>query len=87
MDNVKIENVTIINCRGGINAWGRAPGANIGMIEVNKCDISGCSKLPISIVKCSLAKVEKCTTRGFSWKKDIIIVDVDSAINRNNIKK
>jgi len=87
INHIKIENVTIDNCVGGIQAWGRAPGALIGNIEIKKCSISGCSKMPIKIVKCSVAKVEKCVTSGFRWKEDISFFDVDSVIKKNNKKK
>lgn len=87
VDNVQINNLTIARCRGGILAWGKAPGARIGSIEIKSCDISGTSKMPISIIKCSFAKVEKCITRGFSWKEDINIVEVDNPIKENNKKE
>lgn len=88
IDHVKIVNVTIENCNGGIQAWGRAPGASIGAIEIKKCIISGCSnKMPIKIVKCSSAKVTKCITKGFSWKKDISFFDVDYVVKKNNKKE
>lgn len=87
IDNVKIVNVTIEDCEGGIQAWGRASGAKIGSIEIKKCSISRCSKMPIKIVKCSLAKVEKCITKGFPWKEDINFFDVDNVIKKGNKKK
>ncbi len=87
VDNVHIENLTIANCRGGILAWGKAPGARIGKIRIRNCVISGTSKMPISIIKCSSAKVEKCITSGFSWKEDINLVEVDNPIKKNNKKE
>lgn len=87
INHVKIEKVTIKKCNGGIQAWGRAPGARIGSIEIKNCTISGCSKMPIKIVKCSSVKVEKCVTKGFSWRDDINFFDVDTVVKKNNKKK
>ena len=87
IDHVKIEKVIIDNCEGGIQAWGRAPGASIGKVVIRKCSISGCSKMPIKIVKCSFSKVENCVTSGFRWNEDISFFDVDSVVNKKNRKK
>ena len=87
VDNVSIRNVKVSDCRGGILAWGGAPNAHIGNLEIRNCTISKTSKLPISIIKCKSAKVENCITMGFSWKKDINVVETGTVVLKNNKKR
>lgn len=87
IDNVSIRNVKVSGCRGGILAWGGAPNAHIGNLEIRDCTISKTSKLPISIIKCTSAKVENCITKGFSWKKDINVVETGTVVLKNNKKR
>lgn len=87
VDNVTIEEVKVKDCRGGFLVYGKAPNAHVGKVVINNCCIEGARKIPISIIKCLSARVEKCVTRGFSWREDINMVEVGSAIKKNNRKE
>lgn len=70
-DNIIINDVTVNNCRGGFLAYGKAPKAKIGDIEIKRCSISGTRKTPIELSRCASAKVEKCTITDWNQKKAI----------------
>ena len=87
VDNVVIENVITKNCRGGFLVYGKAPLAHVGKVTMRNCRIEASRKMPISIIRCSLARVERCITRGSGRKDDINMVEVETAIKKNNRKE
>lgn len=88
VDNVRMKNIKIDHCKGGILVWGKAKGAKVGSIIIEDCEISNVPLPPISINKCVSVKITGCTLKEFSYKKGIILDNVGSVINKNNtIKK
>lgn len=87
VDNVVIEKVITKNCRGGFLVYGKAPLAHVGKVTMRNCRIEASRKMPISIIRCSLARVERCITRGSGRKDDINMVEVETAIKKNNRKE
>ena len=83
VDNIHIKNVSIDNCKGGIQVYGRAKGAYVGNVTINKCNISQISKVPIYIQKCKSAKILGCTL-PISSNRGIILENVGSVYNKNN---
>ena len=84
VDNVQIENVNVNNCKGGILAYGKAPNAKIGKVIIKNCSIVGARKMPISLVRCLTAKVEKCIMKHCFRLNPINVVEVGSAILNDN---
>ena len=88
VDNVRMKNIMIDYCKGGILVWGKAKGAKVGSIIIEDCEISNVSLVPISINKCESVKIMGCILKEFSYKKGILLDKVGSVYNKNNtIKK
>ena len=87
VDNVRMKNIIIDNCKGGILVWGKAEGAKVGNIIIEDCKISNILLVPINIKKCISVKVIKCTLTNFSNKQAILYEKVDKVYENNNITR
>lgn len=95
VDNVMIENVEIVDCKGGIlstkgNKDGRGKGSYIGSIFVKKCKISIVDKYPIRLRRCEKADVEGCITYSTNDNPSIYLSEINEVVvldNEINIDK
>lgn len=76
---VRISNVVIEDCVGGIMAYGNAADAYIGNIEIKNCQMYASKKIPIRFIGCENAKAVKCTLTGSANLESILCEDVDNA--------
>lgn len=84
VDNIIISDVDVKSCQGGFLVYGKAPNAYVGKVSIINCNIDCIKKTPISIIKCTSAKVEKCTIKGGNRKKPISYDEVGSVFLKNN---
>lgn len=95
VDNVMIENVEIVDCKGGIlstkgNKDGRGKGSYIGSVVVKKCKISIVDKYPIRLRRCEKADVEGCVTYSTNENPSIFMSEVNEVVvfdNKINVDK
>ena len=95
VDNVMIENVEIVDCKGGIlstkgNKDGRGKGSYIGSIFVKKCKISIVDKYPIRLRRCEKADVEGCVTYSTNENPSIFMSEINEVVvfdNEINVDK
>lgn len=60
VDNVLIHNLNIINCKGGILAYGYENKASIGSLSITNCIITGSTKIPLRFYGCERIELVKC---------------------------
>lgn len=84
VDNILISDVDVRGCQGGFLVYGKAPNAYVGKVLIKNCNIDRTKKTPISIIRCSSAKVEKCAIKGGNQKKSINYEEVGSVYLKNN---
>ncbi len=84
---VKISNVVIEDCVGGIMAYGNASNAYIGNVEIKNCKMYASKKIPIRFIGCENAKAFKCELTGSANLESILCEDVVNAtIYRNTFQ-
>lgn len=76
---VKISNVVIDDCVGGIMAYGNATDAYIGKVEIKNCKMYASKKIPIRFIGCENAKAVKCELTGSANLESILCEDVVNA--------
>ena len=79
--NIKIDQVYISDCQGGILSWGGATGASVNTIKVRNCTLERIHKSPFRFDDVDNVTVEKCTV-SMSGKRDPFTL-----INLRNFKK
>lgn len=89
VDNILIENVTVRDCAGGLLATRGMPKDNaktpwIGNVTILNCQVTCNSKKPISINRCEVVKIEKCTLYAQKGRLTISVTETRKAIVRNN---
>lgn len=83
---VKIKNVVIEDCVGGIKVDGTAPGY-IESVDVRHCNVSATKRIPIWFFNCKNAKAIKCTITGSANVESVSCEDVERAdIYRNTFQ-
>lgn len=84
VDNVVINNVTSIDCKGGVKATSYANNARIGSVIIRNCDISANEHFALKFVKCD--KVILDNSKVFQTRKRRIVncKNVDHLVIRKN---
>lgn len=87
VDNVKIENVTIYKCKGGITTKGRIKDRKrlqIGSVDIRDCYISTTKRIPIRLRTSKQVTVRNCKIRS-PWDLNAVYVDeLDHVIVEGN---
>lgn len=87
VDNVKIENVTIYKCKGGITTKGRIKDRKriqIGSVYIADCDISSTKRIPVRLRTSKKVTVRNCKIRS-PWDLNAVYVDeIDHIIVEGN---
>lgn len=60
VDNIVIQSVVAKDCVGGFLVYGKAEGARVGHVSINKSIVMNNTVLAISIMKCDVFRMEKC---------------------------
>lgn len=87
VDNVIIEKVKVMNCKGGILATKRLNSAKtrIGNIVIRYCSMLVLShKIPIHLQRCQSVLVERCIVNGSNARAAINVDDVQKVVIKNN---
>ena len=82
--NVKIRNVVIDNCIGGMMAYGNAEGAVISNVDIRNCTVYASKKIPIRFIGCQKAKAINCKLTGSANLESVLCKDVGKAIVKRN---
>lgn len=83
--NVRIDNVSVENCKGGFLAYGKASKATIGSIFINNCTVAGVNKPAINAIKCSTVSVTNCHIIQLNKSRVIKCENIDKLVILNNI--
>lgn len=81
---VKIEDVEVNNCRGGIECNGRAKDAEIGTITLMNCKISKIKWWPLRFLKAKNIEIEDCQVNDHK-KSEVILFNGIAKANVNGI--
>lgn len=87
VDNILIDGVKVVNCKGGFCAYGTANGASIGNITIRNCDVTAEEKMTIAMVKCGTVLIEKNTLVRKNDNRVIACDQIGNIIVQNNILK
>ena len=91
VDHVLIENVEVVNCRGGFQATaGKRNIEKIGKVQIRNCKVSATNKYPIRMKNSEYVSIENCTINATNEKAAIYSKDVHNlAVKDNtiNVKK
>lgn len=82
--NVKIRNVVIDDCIGGIMAYGNAEGAVISNVDIKNCIMYASKKIPLRFIGCQKAKAINCQLTGSANLESVLCKDVENAIVKRN---
>lgn len=75
--DIKVKNVSIYNCRGGIFSWGGAPGAYVSGIVIESCIFKGIAKIPFRFDRCTSVLVKDCKLKEIQQKELYTIINVN----------
>lgn len=81
---VKIRNVVIEDCVGGIMAYGNAEGAVISNVDIRNCTMFASKKIPLRFIGCQKAKAINCHLTGSANLESVLCKDVEKAIVKRN---
>lgn len=84
VNNIRIHNIIVNHCKGGLLVWGKAPNAKVGSVEIANCSIADVKEFPILVIGCDNAKIKNNKISKYR-KGPISYEDVGSIVNRNNI--
>lgn len=84
VSNVRIEQIKIENCRGGVCIYGRSTGAKVSNIMIRRSFISGDTKTALSFIKCENVTLEKCSIVQDGGLRVVDCQEVSSVVVRNN---
>jgi len=90
VDNILIENVTVLDCMGGIKATRGVPkdGAItpwLGRVTIKNCRVSCKTRFPISMRRCESAIVNNCILSWARGKTAMVFLEVGEAIAEDNM--
>lgn len=80
---VVIDNVHIVNCRGGIASYGGAEGSLVDSVIIRNSDINITDRCPINLTNTSYVDVKNNQIRNSKTKLSVNLADVDYAIINN----
>jgi len=87
VDNVLIDNVKAINCFGGFQIYGKAPGARIGTVTIRNSSVENSkSKYPICLIHGEKIIMENCYVDS-SDRTSVLMQEIKNVIaNKNTLK-
>ena len=85
VDHVLIENVDVVNCRGGFQATaGRRNVEKIGKVQIRNCRVSAMNKYPIRMKNSEYVSIENCTINATNEKAAIYSKEVHNLVVKDN---
>lgn len=85
VDHVLIENVDVVNCRGGFQATaGRRNVEKIGKVQIRNCRVSAMNKYPIRMKNSEYVSIENCTINATNEKAAIYSKEVHNLVVKGN---
>ena len=81
---VTIRDVKLINCKGGILAYGYENNANIGNVSVENCAIYGSHKIPLRFYGCDKIFVENSTI-DYKRGKEVVVKERVGEYEQRNL--
>lgn len=84
VDNIIIDGVQVINCKGGFCAYGTADGAKIGCVTIRNCNVTSVDKMTIAMVKCGNVIIENNTLIRTNDNRVIACDRIDKIVVQNN---
>ena len=84
VNNVVINNVTSIDCKGGVKATSYANNASIGSVIIRNCNISANEHFALKFVKCGKVILDKSKVLQTRKKRIVICKNVDYLVIRKN---
>lgn len=83
-DQILIDNVEIINCKGGFLAYGRAANAMIGNVTFKNCKLVAIERLAACFIKCDKVVFEQCQIKRHKNEHVIWCENIDYLLINNN---
>ncbi len=86
-DNIRIDQVEMTNCKGGIQVYGRAKNAHIGSVIIRNCKMQGMAFVPLRIEKCENLEFRGNVVIDFKTNEYKLCKDVRFVKENNNTIK
>ena len=83
-DNILVEKVSMINCKGGFSVYGKAKDAYVGNVTIRNSEICGDGKSAVCIIECDQAIVERCELMQKDFWKVLDCRDIKELKMNNN---
>lgn len=86
-DNIRIDNVVIENCKGGIQVYGRASGARVGKVTIQHCALKNMVFIPLRIEGCESLVLENNSIADYKTESYKLLEEIGTLIDKRNIIK